>query len=572
MNNEGLKIRYGDVAPEAKENFSPSVTDKTDFTDLSQLQKYNQEFPNFGNLCEYGAVLLDGTAKAFPFYPESENMGLWSNSVSKADGTFETPIALTMTANGQYSSQGFTLTFDNYNNIFCNDLSITWYRDNEQLATADFTPNSAFYFCRKKVDNFNRVVMTFRKMNMPYNRLKLSVIDYGYGTYFTSKELRSANVIQELDPISAQLSINTVDFVLDSKTDMEYSFQAKQPLSVYFNGELRATTFVSKSQRTTKSTWKIESEDYIGQLSRLTFMGGMYAGANAKDLLTKIFTQAKIPFTIAQELNNAELTGYIPICDCREAVRQICFAIGAVCRTAESDKVNICVLEGTVKENIPLSRIRQGQSFEENDRITAVSLTAHNYKPTEEIVNAYRAEESGTGDDILVQFAEPLHDLAIKDGEILKDSDENLMCSANYAVIKANAGCVLSGKKYEDTVTVYTKYNPVVSASDLENVSEITDATLINPANAESVLSDVYACLIKRNITYLTIEEGYKMPEWGTAKWGGFVWGGKIYDDKINVGDVITAETEYLGTVTGRIISQRYNLNGGILAKECEMI
>ncbi len=570
MDDLGVKIRYGDVAPEAKENFTPTVSEMADFVDLSQLQKYNLKFANYGNPCEYGAVLLDGKSLPPPPRYAGENTGLWSVQISQSDGTFETPIILTLTADAQYSSQGFTLTFDTFNNIFCNALSIVWYRGETQLAAADFTPNSAFYFCRKQVENFDRVIITFKKMNMPYNRLKLRVIDYGYGTYFRADELRSVNVIQELHPIAAELPTGTVDFVLDSNTDMEYSFQSKQPLSVYFNGTLRATTFVTSSKRQGKYMWKVESEDYVGQLARLTFLGNIYTNENAYNLLSSIFTQAKIPFTISDDLKTETVTGYIPICDCREAVRQICFAIGAVCSTANSDTVNIHKLSDTVTQEIPLSRIRTGQSFEEDDRVTSVVITAHQYRPiggdTDNLVEAYKASESGTGTNILVKFTEPLWQLSIKDGEILQSC-------ANYAIINANAEtCVLKGYRYEDVQTQKVKNNPVVSASDLENVVEISDATLVSSANADAVLNRVYDYVTKRTTTTMKINEGYHMVKWGEFKWGEFVYGGKVFDDIVNVGDVITAQTEYIGAVTGRITSERYNLNGGIVVKECELI
>lgn len=565
MNNEGVKIRYGDVAPEAKENFAPEASEKETFADLAQLQQYNLKFPNYANPCEYGAVLLDGSADIFPAYPENENMGLWSRNISGADGTFETPVVLTLTSSGQYSSQGFTLTFDTYNNIFCNDLSITWYRNGTQIETSDFAPNSAFYFCRKKAENFDKVVITFKKLNMPYNRLKLRVIDYGYGTYFFGDELRSANIIQELSPISSELAVNTADFTLDSKTDMEYSFQSKQPLSIYFNGELRATTFVSKSQRQAKNIWKIESEDYVGQLAKLTFMGGMYSGKNAKELLVSIFTQAKTPYSIADELSDKTVTGYIPICDCREAVRQICFAIGAVCSTANSDCIKVYTLSDNVMQNVPLSRIRQGQSFDEEDRITAVKLTAHNYIPIYEETEAYKAGDSGTGENIFVRFSEPLHDLTITHGTIISSS-------ANFAIINANENCVLTGQKYDDTVVVHTKNNPVVSANDLENIAEITDATLINPSNVSEILTKTFDFVSRRSTTKLQIYEGRHRVRYGEEKYGGAKYGQWIFDSVVNTGDVITSETEYLGNVTGRIVSQRYSLNGGILLKECELI
>ena len=581
MDNNGVKIKYGDVAPEAKENFVPTVSEKADFVDLEQLQRYNLQFPNYANPCEYGSVLLDGTSVPFPDNPQNENMGLWSTQLSGADGSFETPIVLTLaTADyGQYSSQGFTFTFDTYNSIFCDDLNIKWYRYNSDTQNydiikdddgndldIDFSPDSALYFCRRKVENFNKVVITFKKINMPYNRLKLRVIDFGYTTYFNADELRSVNVIQELNPISAELSTSTVDFVLDSNSDMDYSFQSKQPLEVYFNGVLRAVTFVTSSKRQSKNMWSVESEDYIGQLSRLTFLGDIYSGKNAGELLTSIFTQAKVPFEIDELLAEKTVSGHIPICDCREAVRQICFAIGAVCKTANEDKVVITVLDNNVRENIPLSRIRQGQSFEDGERVTQVKITSHNFTSSLEKVQAYTAEENGTGENIFVQFSDPLTRINISGGEIIR-------FSANYAVINAtDDDCVLSGYKYRDEKTEIVKNNPLVLASELDNVVSIEDATLVTKDNAESILNSVYDYVSNTITTKLKINEGKRRVKFGDCKYGTVKYGQMVYDNVLSSGDIIQYSTEYLGDMTGRIISQRYNLNGGIVVKECEVV
>lgn len=589
MTNEGVKIRYGDVAPEAKENFVPSVGTEqaAEFVDLAQLQQYNLKFPGYANPCDYGSVLLDGKNEPFPENPESAALGLWSKAISGADGSFSAPVVLTLTVpnHGQYSSQGITLTFDTDNNIFCKALNIQWYRyqaesgqyvlltdEDGDALSVDFTPDSAFYFCRKKVENYNRLVITFSKLNMPYNRLKLRAIDYGYGTYFYGDELRNVSVMQALNPISSELCVNSVDFTLDSKSDMEYSFQSKQPLSVYFDGKLRATTFVSKSKRLSKRMWRVESEDYIGQLAKLTFMGGMYVNQNAASLLAKIFAQAKIPLTMAASLSAKTITGYIPICSCREAVQLICFAIGAVCHTAGSDTVKIYELSNDITWQIPLSRIRQGQSFEENERVTQVRVTAHSYKKNDESLVAYDASESGTGDNILVQFSEPLHSLSITGGAILNDAEGNSQSSANYAVIKAtNVTCKLSGKKYTNIAAVHVKNNPDVSAGDLENLVEITDVGLVNPSNVNDVVTRVFREAVKQTTTYFTVSEGKQRVRYGEALYGKTKYGQWNFDESLEVGDVITTETEYLGSITGRAVSLRYTLNGGLLLKECEL-
>jgi hypothetical protein len=42
-------------------------------------------------------------------------------------------------------------------------------------------------------------------------------------------------------------------------------------------------------------------------------------------------------------------------------------------------------------------------------------------------------------------------------------------------------------------------------------------------------------------------------------------------DDPVSVGDMITTQTAYLGDITGRVIKQTFNLNGGIIVKNTVM-
>lgn len=557
MMNRGVAIRYGDVAPEAKENFVPTASESK-FDTLAQLQQYNLNFPNYANPCELYSVVLDGEASAFPSAPENANLGLWSEQISGGDGTFTSPIVLTLTSAGQHSSQGFTFTFDTYNNIHPTHINIHWWRDTaeamEDLGEMDFHPDNAFYFCRNKVENYNRVVITFAALNMPYNRLKLRVIDYGYGTFFYGNELRSTKLIQEIDPISTQISINTADFTLDSKSDIEYSFQAKQPLSIYFNGELKATTFVKSAKRKAKFLWDIQSEDYISIMDSIPFCGGMYNGKDAYELLEEIFTAGKVPYKINESLKGHFVYGYIPFTTCREALMQASFAVQNVVDTSNSETVNVFELEEDIKQTVPLNRIMQGQNFEDEETVTGIEISVHSYKSITETVDVYNADESGIGENIFVKFSEPLHDLNIVNGTITESG-------TNYAVIVASTGCVLTGQKYEHTTVTHRKNNPVVLASEIEKIVAIDNATLVSAHNINMVLEKCYNWLIKTNTTNLKIVEGKHITGDGEARV-------VTYDQPVNVGEVITSETEYLGEVTGRIVKQSFSLNGGIIIKE----
>lgn len=590
---KGVSITYGDVAPEAKENFDIEVSEKK-FDTIGNLQKYNMQLNDYANPCEMYQTVLDGTVVALPSDPTTANIGLWSEQLSNDDGTFTTPITLTLESEGQYSSQGFTFTFDKFNDIFPTLLTIQWFRvTNESIedlsnGAIEFVPTSGMYFCRNQVENFNKVVIKFYALNMPKNRLKLEVIDYGYGTVFYGDELRNVKISQSVDPISSEIKINTCDFSLDSKTDMIYSFQSKQPLSVSFNDRLLATMFVKSSKRKAKFLWDINGEDYISILDSTPFVGGIYNNVMASDILIDIFTAAKVPYSIADEFYDYALSGYIGYTTCREALMQVCFASMAVVNTANIDVVEVKKLEDDVKQTIPLNRIMQGQNFDNGDTVTKVELTSHTYSESSETVEAYTAEDSGTGEKILVKFSEPLHDLKIgfidngDDGDVFVEDNtygKILSSGANYAYINANSGCVLSGGKYEHTEHIESSTNPVVLSSEKENVSSITSATLVSPANVRQVLDYCFDWLTKVDSVNLRIAEGkdvdreYITLKYGTAKYGSGKYGTvvkeTIADQKcVNLGEILTAKTEYLGDVTGRLISQSYNLNGNIIIKE----
>ena len=480
MKNKGVTIIYGDVAPGAKEDFAPTSSESK-FDTLWQLQNNKLGVENYANPCEKYQTILDGTAEALPSDVENATVGLWSENLSEEDGYFAGPIVHSLKSSGQYTSQGLTFTFDTLNDIYCTELNIEWKRNGVKLHEEEFFPDSAQYFCQRFIENYDELNITFYRINMPFNRLKLSVIDYGRGTEFYGDELRNVKLIQEIDPISSEISINTADFTLDSKSGDNYLFQKKQPLSVYFNGELKATTFVKSAKRQAKFLWQVQSEDYIGLLDSIPYYGGIYTNAYAVNIIEDIFSIAKIPYTVESDFSDVRVTGHIPYTTCRDALMQVAFAIQAVVDTSNADRVKIYALETDVKQTIPLNRIMQGQNFSDDETVTGVEVTAHAYKPISETLEAYDASESGTGTDIFVKFSEPLHSLTITNGTIVSRG-------TNYAVINANAGCVLMGKKYDHNTQTKRKHNPLVLASEIEKIVAVENATLVSVNNIDNVL------------------------------------------------------------------------------------
>lgn len=576
----GVSIQYGNVAPEAKENFIPTASDSADISKITQLQQYNLTFPNVGNPCELYSVPLDGNTILYD--DTVENIGLWSNSITDENGDFATPITLTLTGNGQYTSQGFTLTFDKYNNIFANDLTIKWYRNNELINQANFEPTSAFYFCKNYVENFDKVEIIFNSMNMPYNRLKLRAIDYGHGTVFYGEELLKVIIKQSLNPLSTQIEINTCDFTLASQTD-EYSFQNKQPLSISFNDNLIATTFVSSSKRTARKIWEVQSEDYIGIMDGVNFYGGMYTNQNAYALMKDIFDTAKVPYEIDDSLQNVSVSGHIKYTSCRDALMQVAFATKTVVDTTKSAVVKVYKLSNTVKQSIPLDRIKTDQTLTKGATVTEVHLTSHTYQPNNEVEKPMWPYDSQgepminaeIGKEYFITFSEPLHDLALT-GATMIDS------GVNFAKFTATSVWVeLTGKKYNHTTKEVIKRNPTVLATELDNIVKIENATLVSDNNIDDLLNFCYNEIIKTNVCRSNIWEnrhisGGEYPRYGMAKLGQARYGTKsekviTYDTPVDVGDLVTVATEYKGDITGRVREQTFNLNGNIILKDTEL-
>ena len=560
----GIKINYGGVAVGAKENFVPTTTDKADFANLNDLMQESTSFINYGNPCDLYSVALDGNTVGIPQNTESANIGWWSQQISNANGVFANPIILTLSASdSHYNSSGISLTFDTHNNVYSTSINVKWYDNATLLADSDFSPDSAFYFCSKKVEGYNRIVIQFNSINIPFNRLQVRAIDYGMKITFYGDELKSAKIIQEIDPLSSQISINTCDFEICSKRQIEYSFQERQSVEVYFNDKLRSTSFIKTAKRKSQNEWSVQAEDYIGIMSNSVFYGDVYSNKNAVELIKEIFNTANVPYHIS-DLSNETVNGYIPYTNCREALIQVAFAVGAVVDTSNSDVVNVFKLSDKISQEIPLDRIFQGQTFDEESKITAIEVTSHKYEQSDKVVEAYTNKDGGNIDNVFVKFSQPLHNLTITNGSIVESG-------TNYAIINANNGCKLAGKSYEHTQTVLKKENPVLTITDMPNVISVSNATLVSSDNVANILEKCYNYYEQNDRVNLKIVEGKRKARYGGIKYGIATYNQVTDDIPTNVGEKITCQSEYLGDINGIIVKQTYNLNGGIIVKDTQM-
>lgn len=154
----------------------------------------------------------------FPEVPEAYFWGLWSAVQSGESGAFADPPVLDIQFSQAHSSSGLTLHFYAPTGDWASKLKIQWYgADGGLLASALFTPDAVDFYCAKKVDRYRRIRLTFLETNHPGRYLKLAGLDYGVYLHFAGDEIVKAHVLEECDPLSAEISINTLGLTLYNK-------------------------------------------------------------------------------------------------------------------------------------------------------------------------------------------------------------------------------------------------------------------------------------------------------------------------------------------------------------------
>lgn len=578
-NTEGLKIVYDDVAPYAKENSNPQVIDPglrphvglrprkglhpratTVRQDYPDLKRDDLTYPGYA-FCYPGFALLDGNFINFPDDPG--DYGFVSDEVSNDNGNFKYTVikkglkphtglrpqmwlypsstynkytdapVLTITFNQKFTSVGILLTFNTMSGDFASSINIQWFADGELLSSMDFNPDATKYFCSNYVTYYDKIIITFLSTSKPNRPVFLTRIDYGIYREFLSDEIRNISCLQEINAISENISINTMNFTARTKTNVAFDLQKKQKLSVYFNGGLIGCFYLKNGSRKSKTDYYMDSHDALGVLDGNEYHGGIYTGQLVPDVIAEIFNGEDFNYLISDEFDNVPLYGYIPYTKKRNALVQIAFAIGAVVDTSNYDGVVIYPKQTVKSGEFTSADVFGGLTLEHSDVVTGVRLTVHDYQPSNESAEIYSGVLNGTAE---IVFQEPYHDLVITGGTIGTYGN-------NYAYITGTGGTVtLTGKKYSHYMTTIAKDNPNIIYN--KNIKEVQEATLVYKGNASTVLDRVY--------------EYYQRAENVNCD---VILGNKV------IGQVVDIDTDYDGVKTGTIEKVMYSFAGSIKAE-----
>lgn len=432
-------VLYKDIAPGAEEDASVSTTEAMSFSAPSKLPFGITPEPTI--TCEPNHWGLTGDYMTV----DTQEVAFWSSEMSGDDCTFENKPVITLTMDQQYSSVGITLAFDTASGDYCPSVNIKWYQGETLKEDVDFTPNSASYFCNQKVQSYDKVVITLNSTNLPNRRAKLEHIIFGVYRYFGMSELRSASIVNEMSLISTEMPISTMNWTLDSREDVDFMFQLKQPVEVRNDDKLIGVYYIDSHTRQAQNLYTIDCQDAFGVLDDSPYSGGVYSEKSAKSLLEEIIN-GQFSIEYDADVEDTNLTGVITSGTIRTAIQQVLFAWGVCASTDGRDGIRVFNLPET-PDAITEDYTFTGVTVDTASLVTEVRVTAHVYT---------RAE---------------------------------------------NGGVEINGVKYDDAKTVYTITNPNVIATDKQNVIEVSDATLISPSIGQITAQRVYGYYAKRITT-----------------------------------------------------------------------
>lgn len=461
-------IVYKDIAPGADAASSYSATDKTAESTLALSNPIGGKYATL----EPNRWTLSGD---FEIY-DSDPVIFWSSSFSDANGDFSTPPVLTITLSAQFTAPGITITFDEETGEYASDITIQWYQGATLKDTQNCNPDSTVFVLENQVTSFDKVVITFNSTSLPKRRLRVTEILMGIVRIFGADEIMSANCLNEMDLLSAELPASSMSAVINSATPVDYMFQQKQPIEVRNGTDRYGVYYLKAARRKTTTMWELEAQDAIGALDDQMFDGAAYLSAtSAKTIFTNIVNGA-FPIVWDASVTDTTLKGILVRQTKREAMQQVLFAWGVCCRTDGSGNLVVFVPNNTPTV-ITEDETYVGASVVTDPIVTKVNVIAHTYA-------------TNTNGDILI-----------------------------------------GSTRYRDTQTVYSVTNPDVTANDVENVKEVKEATLVSTANGQAVAQRVYDYYTRQNTHQSKIVySGQKLGDcltqptpWGTTETGNVI-------------------------------------------------
>lgn len=466
--------------------------------------------------------LLDGNYK---IAPSSNAKGGWVSTAQSAgtgDFTFSVPEPeLQIDFDVVHSTDGLYLTFSPLTGDYGDRIMVTFLDGSLALIRQDvYTPTGTTFFTNQPVMNFKRIHLEIHSTNRASRYARLSRIDFDEITRFTGEQVKSATIVEHINPLSIELPINTIDFSLFSDdgnfsivepTGVYATLQYKEPLDVHadLGGEIiyMGRFYLDEWESVSENLAEFKASDAIGILNEMDFLGtiSMPDGLeDAEDIILDIFDDTNISYILDASFNNVTLRGWLSVSTKREALQQMCLTLGAIATCVRSRVVNIVPMElvknlTSYDHTLTNTQKSLGSLLSLKTLVTGVELDSHNYTSNDD-EGGYEQVFSGT-------LTAGVHRIYFSTAPVWGNFSVNGV--SNQFVVNKRSTYVELNIPSTQSVTIlatrmigtqkkYSFYNNVLPADAKSNIIRILDLTAlangydVDPQNVTQRIYDYY--------------------------------------------------------------------------------
>lgn len=478
-----IEVTYENIPTGSMADSTTAITDarnySTNFVNLNDFKTY-RDVPKYATF-EEGRNKLDGSFINVPSNPKG--YGYISTMATGSDKNFASDIVITRTYSNTYSAAGLSIQFDTWTDDHPNTMNVKWYRGDTVIEDQTYTVDSANYFCNTPVVAYNKIVITIGNMTRAYRMLKIYNIADGITRQFYNDEAVNADIIEQITNNGQAVNISESNLTIIPATTAGVFFQRTLPVEIRRNNVLYGKYFIDTStSNTDKTLYKIKVCDGIKTLEGQSYLGGIYNNVTMATLVAEIM--GDIDYTLDGTAAAYTISGYLPISNKREALKQVMFCTNTYADTSRSDKIQIKRLPTTVSRTVGKSDIVSIQTTQENitTKIQLKTTTLVTKKRTQ-VDDLYEGKINGK--TISVIFDNPMFDLSITGGTIVESN-------CNYAIITGTATTTtLSGKEYQMAEAVEEKVNPYTVTTDIEKIDEYETTLVCDSINILNLMQFV---------------------------------------------------------------------------------
>lgn len=386
-----------------------------DFGDAS-LVLGNEEAADYG-YTGFNQFCLDGSKEEIP--DDKEDVAFWSTAISGDDRKFGVNPVIAVKFAENHTSTGLTFFFSHE---YPKRMKISWYDiGGELIEEGEFTPAAETYFARMQVKNYAAIRVEFLETHYANRCIRLQYIVFGQYITWSDDDVKAAKVTEQIDESNASLPVSSAQVeIIDENNDFDIAnpegswnsaeYYQRMVLREYKDGEIiECGTFYLNGWSFKSNIATFKAVDAIGFLDSATFRDGrIYDREPAVSIISEIMAAAGwTDYYIDPDIAQLGVTGYLKKQTCRNALKEVCFALGAQATCFRSETITIRRPERYISNYVGPDRKFNGKTqVATGDYIQAVSVELPSYALGDDTSSVYKAtNEPGT---YLVEFSSPV--------------------------------------------------------------------------------------------------------------------------------------------------------------------